>query len=80
MDKCGGDILQVTGFSQNAVSSQIENLVASAKAGAIDSLGGIASVGGYESSILMQGQSQGNMAMSGVGGNDNTHADTNVNV
>ncbi len=79
-DKSGGDAIQGNAGMQGNVSGQVENVIASGGAGIVDGMGGAAMGAGMASEMVQQGQSQGNMAMTGAGGNDNTQADTNINV
>ncbi|MCB1754097.1 MAG: hypothetical protein KDJ38_01160 [Gammaproteobacteria bacterium] len=79
-DKSGGDIMQGNAGMQGNMSEQVQNVVAPGGAGIVDGLGGAGMAAGMGEQMVNQGQSQGNMAMSGAGGNDNTNADTNINV
>ncbi len=79
-EKSGGDVTQGnTGMQDNAVI-QAESVIASAGISSVDGMGESALGAGMASEIINQGQIQGNMAVTGAGGNDNTYADTNVNV
>jgi hypothetical protein len=80
VDKSGGDIAQGNAAMQGNMSSQVENVIASGGAGVQEAMGGLGAAAGMASDMVTQGQSQGNMAMSGAGGSDNTQADTNINV
>ena len=79
-DKSGGDVAQGNAAMQGNMSSQMENVIGSGGAGVQDAMGGIGTAAGMANQVVDQGQSQGNMAMSGAGGGDNIQADTNVNV
>ncbi len=79
-DKSGGDTMQGNAGVQGSAAGQMEDVVGAAGAGAVDGMGGNAMGAGIASQDIQQGQSQGNMAMGGGGGFDNTHTDTNVNV
>ncbi len=79
-DKSGGDVYQGNAGLQGNLSTQGLNSVAAGGAGVLESLGGAAASMGAASQAVTQNQNQSNAASTGNGGNDNIHADTNINV
>lgn len=79
-DKSGGDIMQGNAGMQGNLSGQVENVLAPGGAGIVDGVGGAGMAAGMAGQTVTQGQSQGNMGISGDGGTDNTNANTNINV
>ena len=79
-DKSGGDVMQGNAGMQGNVSMQDVTDVAAAGVGAVDGMGGDALSAAMGNMTTTQNASQGNMAMTGAGGNDNVNADTNINV
>jgi hypothetical protein len=79
-DKSGGDVAQANLGSQGNVSAQDLNSVAAAGAGILEGMGGMAASMGTASQAVQQAQTQGNIAATGTGGNDNVSADTTINI
>ena len=79
-DKSGGDVLQANQGAQGNISAQDINSVAAAGAGVLDSFGGSAISSALGTQAVNQNQTQTNTANTGAGGDDNVHADTNINV
>ncbi|MCB1754098.1 MAG: hypothetical protein KDJ38_01165 [Gammaproteobacteria bacterium] len=79
-DKSGGDIAQANMGAQGNLSGQTENVVAPGGAGIVDGIGGMGGAMGAAQQAVNQAQAQGNMAMSGDGGDDNINANTNINI
>lgn len=79
-DKSGGDVAQMNGAMQGNLSSQGLNSIATGGVGAVGSMGGMAASLGSAIQYVDQDQSQGNIAHTGDGGSDNTHADTTISV
>ncbi len=79
-DKSGGDAVQGNMGAQANMAGQVENVIGSGGAGMLEGMGGSGMATGMASEMINQGQSQGNTAMTGTGGADNAHADTNINV
>lgn len=79
-DKSGGDSLQANQGSQGSLSAQDLNAIGAAGAGVVDGLGGSAFGAGAAQQAVNQAQSQGNIAVTGDGGDDNISADTTINI
>ncbi len=79
-DKSGGDVYQGNAGLQGNASLQDINSVAAGGAGVLESMGGLATSAAFGDQTVTQNQNQSNSASTGHGGNDNIHADTNVNV
>ncbi len=79
-DKSGGDVYQANQGAQGNVSAQDLNSVATAGAGIVGGFGGSANAVGAAQQAVQQAQSQGNIAATGNGGNDNISADTTINI
>jgi len=79
VDKSGGDVMQANQGTQASMSAQDLNSVAAAGAGITEGMGGAASSVGAVSGMISQMQTQGNIAATGSGGNDNISADTTGN-
>ncbi len=79
-DKSGGDVLQANQGSQGSLSAQDLNSVAVAGAGILEGVGGSAASMGAAQQAVNQAQAQGNIAATGVGGDDNINANTNINI
>jgi hypothetical protein len=80
VDKSGGDAAQANLGEQANASFQGLNSVGSAGAGILEGMGGAAQSMGAASQAVQQAQTQGNIAATGSGGNDNISADTNINI
>ncbi len=79
-DKSGGDALQGNAGSQGSLSAQDMNAVGVAGAGIVDGMGGGANAMGAAQQAVDQAQTQGNIAATGDGGDDNINANTNINI
>ena len=79
-DKSGGDVFQANQGAQGNISAQDMNSVAAAGAGVLESIGGAAFSDAFGTQTVNQNQNQSNSASTGHGGNDNIHADTNINI
>ncbi len=79
-DKSGGDVFQANQGAQGNISAQDINSVAAAGAGVLESFGGAAVSSALGNQTVTQNQNQTNTANTGDGGDDNVHADTNINV
>ncbi len=79
-DKSGGDVYQGNAGLQANASLQELNSVAAGGAGVLESVGGLAASMGTGNQTVNQNQNQNNSASTGDGGDDNVHADTNINV
>ena len=79
-DKSGGDVFQANQGAQGNASLQDINSVAAAGAGVLESMGGAAFSDAFGTQTVTQNQNQSNTANTGHGGDDNVHADTNINV
>lgn len=80
VDKSGGDALQANQGAQGNLSSQDLNSVAAAGAGILEGMGGDAASMGAAQQAIQQAQTQGNIAATGSGGDDNINANTNINI
>ncbi len=79
-DKSGGDALQANQGSQGNLSAQDLNSIASAGSGILEGIGGGANAMGAAQQAVNQAQTQGNIAATGDGGDDNINANTNINI
>ncbi len=79
-DKSGGDAIQGNVGMQGNLSAQDMNAVGAAGAGILEGMGGSAYADAFGTQTVTQNQNQSNTANTGDGGDDNVHADTNVNV
>ncbi len=79
-DKSGGDALQANSGSQGSMTDQDMNSIAAGGGGIVDGMGGPAGSMGLADQAINQAQAQGNMAMTGDGGDDNINANTTINI
>lgn len=79
-DKSGGDVIQGNAAMQGNASMQGINSIASGGAGVLESMGGSAMSAAMGTQAVTQNQGQGNAAVTGAGGSDNVHADTNISI
>lgn len=79
-DKSGGDIMQGNLGGQLNGSFQDVTAAGVGGVGAVDAMGGAGMASATGSQTTTQAQHQGNIGASGAAGDDNLHANTNINV